>query len=56
MSPDGERPARVAPSFLARRGDPVLDAALRTRTAAEVLALVTGADADGDALLADPAR
>jgi DNA processing protein len=53
MSPDGERRARVALSFLAKAGDPVLGAALRTRTAAEVLALVTGADADGEALLAD---
>ncbi len=52
MSPDGERRARVALSFLAKPGDPVLGAALRTRTASEVLALVTGADADGDALLA----
>ena len=52
MTPDGERRARVALTFLARPGDPVLGAALRSRTAAEVLALVTGADADGDALLA----
>ncbi len=52
MSPDGERRARVALSFLARPGDLVLGAALRTRTASELLALVTGADADGDALLA----
>jgi DNA processing protein len=52
MSPDGERRARVALSFLAKPGDPVLSGALRTRTAAEVLALVTGADADGEALLA----
>jgi DNA processing protein len=55
MGPDGERRARVALSFLAKPGDPVLGAALRTRTAGEVLALVTGADADGDALLADQA-
>jgi DNA processing protein len=53
MAPDGERRARVAMSFLAKPGDPVLGAALRTRTACEVLALVTGADADGEALLAD---
>ena len=33
-------------------GDPVIGAALRTRSAAELLALVTGADADGEALLA----
>lgn len=52
MSADGERRARVALSFLATPGDPVLGTALRTRTAAEVLALVTGADADGDAFLA----
>ncbi len=56
MSPDGERRARVALSFLAQPGDPVLGAALRTRTAAEVLALVTGADADGEALLAGEAE
>jgi len=53
MSPDGERRARVALSFLTKPGDPVLGAALRTRTASELLALVTGSDADGDALLAD---
>ena len=53
MSADGERRARVALSFLAKPGDLVVGAALRTRTAAEVLALVTGADADGEALLAD---
>jgi hypothetical protein len=46
MSPDGERRARVALSFLAKPGDPVLGEALRTRTASEVLTLVTGADAD----------
>jgi DNA processing protein len=51
MSADGERRARVALSFLARPGDPVLGAALRTRTATDLLALVTGADADGEALL-----
>jgi DNA processing protein len=51
MSPDGERRARVALSFLAKPGDPVLGAALRTRTAAELLAAVTGADADGLAVL-----
>jgi hypothetical protein len=52
VASDGERRARVALSFLARPGDPVLGAALRTRTAAAALALVTGADADGEALLA----
>ena len=52
MSPDGERRARVALSFLAKPGDPVLGAALRRRAAAELLALVTGADADGKVVLA----
>jgi DNA processing protein len=52
MSPDGERRARVALSFLAKPGDPVLGAALRSRTPSEVLALVSGADTDGEALLA----
>jgi DNA processing protein len=51
MSPDGERRARVALSFLAQPGDPVMGAALRTRSAAELLALVTGADANGEAVL-----
>jgi DNA processing protein len=53
MRPDGERRARVALSFLANPGDPVLGAELRARTASELLALVTGTDANGDALLAD---
>ncbi|HUB39215.1 MAG TPA: hypothetical protein VMA72_10210 [Streptosporangiaceae bacterium] len=52
MAPDGERRARVTLSFLAKPGGPVLGKALRSRTAAELLALVTGADADGEALLA----
>jgi DNA processing protein len=52
MSPDGERRARVALSFLAQPGDPVLGAALRTRTANGLLALVTGADVGGEAMLA----
>jgi DNA processing protein len=56
MSPEGERRARVALSFLAKPGDPVMGAALRTRTATEVLALVTGADGDGEALLVGPAQ
>jgi DNA processing protein len=56
MAPEGERRARVVLSFLAKPGDPVLGAALRTRTASEVLALVTGADADGEALLASQAE
>jgi DNA processing protein len=56
MSADGERRARVALSFLAQPGDPVMGVALRSRSAAEVLALVTGADADGEALLAGQAE
>ncbi|MGB6453137.1 MAG: DNA-processing protein DprA [Streptosporangiaceae bacterium] len=55
MSADGERRARVALSFLAQPGDPVLGAALRTRSVDELLALVTGADADGEAVLAGEA-
>jgi DNA processing protein len=55
MGPDSERRARVALSFLAKPGDPVLGAALRTRTAKQVLGLVTGADADGEALRAGEA-
>ncbi len=51
MSPDGERCARVALSFLANPGDPVLGVALRTMTASELLAAITGSDADGQALL-----
>jgi DNA processing protein len=51
MAPDGERRARMALSFLVRPGDPVLGAALRTRTASDLLALVTGADVHGEALL-----
>jgi DNA processing protein len=46
-----ERRARVALSFMADPGDPVLGAALRARTAAEVLAATTGADDAGDAVL-----
>ncbi len=46
------RRARVTLSFLARPGDLVLGTALRTRTATEVLAPVTGADADSAAVLA----
>jgi DNA processing protein len=53
MNPEGERRARVTLSFLAKPGDPVMGAALRTRSATEVLALVTGADIDGAAVLAD---
>jgi DNA processing protein len=51
VSADSERRARVALSFLADPGDAVLGAALRTRTTAEVLALVTGTDAEGDLAL-----
>jgi DNA processing protein len=46
-----ERRARVALSFLADPGDPVLGAALRTRTAVEIVAATTGADDTGDAVL-----
>jgi DNA processing protein len=46
-----ERRARAALSFLADPGDAVLGAALRSRTAAEMLAAVTGSDAAGDAVL-----
>jgi hypothetical protein len=47
MSLDGDRRARVALSFLAQPGDPVMGAALRTRSVNVLLALVTGVDADG---------
>jgi DNA processing protein len=53
---DDERRARVALSFLATPGDPLLGAALRTRTANGLLALVTGADAGGEAMLAGEAE
>jgi hypothetical protein len=56
MSSDGDWRARVALSFLANPGDVVLGSALRTRTANELLALVTGGYADGEALLADQAE
>ena len=50
-----ERRARVTLSFLADPGDAVLGAALRSRSAAEVLALITGTGDAGDLLLAaDP--
>jgi DNA processing protein len=56
---DVERRARVALSFLADPGDRVLGAALRSMTAAEVLAVTAGSDGDGQAMLAsrqaDPA-
>jgi DNA processing protein len=48
-----ERRARVALSFLADPGDPVLGAALRTRTAGHLLAVTTGADTSGAAVLLD---
>ena len=50
---DTERRARVALSCLAQPGDLVLGAALRTRTAADLLAAVSGADWDGQAVLSD---
>jgi DNA processing protein len=53
MSPDAERRARVALSFLANPGDPVIGATLRRMSASEVLAATTGSDVDGGALLAD---
>jgi hypothetical protein len=50
VSPDDER---LALSFLARTGDPVLGVRrCAPGRPAELLALVTGADADGEALLA----
>jgi DNA processing protein len=54
MTDDAERRARVALSFLANPGDPVLGAALRTMTASELLAAISGSGADGQALLAGP--
>ena len=44
---DGERRARVALSFLAQPGDPVLGAALRSFSAEELLGAVTGTDEAG---------
>ncbi len=46
-----ERRARVTLSFMADPGDPVLGRALRSSTAAGILAATTGADAAGDAVL-----
>jgi DNA processing protein len=46
-----ERRARVTLSFLADPGDQILGAALRSRTAAEILAAVTGATDSGEAEL-----
>jgi DNA processing protein len=51
MTSDGERRARVALSFLAQPGDPVLGAALRSVPAADLLSAVTGADEQGDLAL-----
>ena len=47
MNPDDERRARVALSFLAQPGDPVLGAALRSFSAGELLSAVTGTDEAG---------
>lgn len=49
---DAERSARVTLSFLADPGDAVLGAALRARSATEVLALTTGTWGAGDIPLA----
>jgi DNA processing protein len=51
--PDADRRARVALSFLASPGDPVLGAALRTIPAAELLAVITGTRSDGSVALTD---
>lgn len=53
MIPDADRRARVALSFLASPGDPVLGAALRTIPAAELLAVITGTRSDGSVALTD---
>ena len=50
---DTERRARLALSFLAAPGDPVLGAALRTMPASQVLAATAEAGVDGEASLAD---
>ena len=58
MSPEGERRARVALSFLAQPGDPVMGAALRSFPAEDLLGAVTGTNENGDlaltALALDP--
>lgn len=46
-SGDSERRARLALSFLAQPGDPVLGAALRSFSADELLSAVTGTDDAG---------
>jgi DNA processing protein len=51
MGPDGERRARVALSFLAQPGDPVLGAALRSAPAEDLLSAVTGTDENGELAL-----
>jgi DNA processing protein len=51
MSPDGERRARVALSFLAQPGDLVLGAALRSFSAEDLLGAVTGTDESGELAL-----
>ena len=51
MDTDGERRARVALSFLAQPGDPVLGAALRSVPAEELLGAVTGTDEAGELAL-----
>ena len=56
MSTDVDRRARVALSFLAAPGDPVLGSALRTMSAADVLAATTGADPGGQAVLSAVVR
>jgi DNA processing protein len=50
---DSEQRARLALSFLADAGDPVLGAALRSRSAAEILAATLGASETGEAVLMD---
>ena len=51
-----ERRARVALSFLANPGDPVLGAALRVIPAAEILAAAAGSVGSGEAKLASRAE
>ena len=55
-SDDSERRARVTLSLLADAGDPVLGAALRDRTAADLLAVTLGVSTQGDAVLTDEAE
>jgi DNA processing protein len=51
MDPDGERRARVALSFLAQPGDPVLGWALRSFPAEDLLGVVTGTAENGELAL-----